>query len=49
MTDMNETASLSRLPASRIEPMLDHVVIMPGNDIVVPHQEAAKVALAFSA
>ena len=33
---MNETASLSRLPASRIEPVLDHVVIMLGNGIVVP-------------
>jgi len=49
MTDMNETASLSRVPASRIEPVLDHVVIMPGNGIAVPHQEAAKVALTFSA
>jgi hypothetical protein len=49
MTDMNETASLSRPPASRIEPGLEHVVIMPGLGIVVPHQDAANVALAFSA
>jgi hypothetical protein len=49
MTDMNETASLPRLPASRIGPVLDHVIITPGNRIVVPHQEAANVALALSA
>jgi len=49
MTDMNETASLSRPPASRIEPGLEHVVIMPGLGIVVPHQDAANVALALSA
>jgi len=46
---MYETASLSRPPAPRIEPVLGHVIIMPGNGIVVPHREAAKVALAFSA
>ena len=45
---MNETASLSRLPAPRIEPVLGPVVILPGHGIVVPHQDA-NVALAFSA
>jgi hypothetical protein len=48
MTDMYETASLSRPPASRIEPLLDPVVILPGHRIVVPRQDA-NVALALSA